>query len=59
VGGAVDARSKSLTGRELKPTAPADSSWADRASPTTAADRVGRHVALVWAVACGEPAGRW
>jgi hypothetical protein len=24
-----------------------------------AAEGVGRHVALVWAVACGEPAGRW
>jgi hypothetical protein len=24
-----------------------------------AADHVGRHVALVWAVACGEPKGRW
>jgi len=24
-----------------------------------APNRVGRHVALVWAVACGEPAGRW
>ena len=24
-----------------------------------AADHVGRDVAVVWAVACGEPAGRW
>ena len=33
----MDARSKSLTGRGLKPAAPASSSWAGRASPATAA----------------------